>query len=286
MPHFNSPLGKGESDSVHLKDMSPRRPGLLASLSLLLAAPGIALGQASPPGREVIPDLPSRPPQLTQEAPPLLFSCQRRLLWKGQEIPCDSPLYRDAENLRPILSPVPQAETQLDAYQRTRREVRRLAYVGGAGLLLVVSSFIVPGWINSSQTQNSVRYGLLGVGSFIAFSSFFYGLGSLDGNEVKLANAIDSYNAAAPQGTIEWLGEKPGSLTRPTLLTAGGIAAVLIGAVLPKGSPQERGKRTLKYALIGGGLLTAIGGASYSLGFAMNDDFQGMRPQLAMNFHF
>jgi hypothetical protein len=221
--------------------MRPNRPAaVLLSLCLVLAAPGLARGQTRPSQaktpRAGIPKQPSTPPQLAPETPTAEFTCQRRMLWQGKSLPCDSDLFRDGENLRPILSAVPEAEAKLDEYQRARTGVRKLTYVGATGMALLAGSFVAPGLFNDRRVGDRVGLAMLGTGVLVTAGSLFYSLGAL----------------------------QPGGSRTGTQLVLTGLGMTLAGLLLPAEAGGTR--NPLRTMLLGGGVLVTTGSAFYGLG--------------------
>jgi hypothetical protein len=162
-----------------------------------LVAPFAQAAQPAP-----IPSRPVAPPALSHKAPPEVFSCQRFYVWKGRQLECDSQLARDGENLRPILSDVPAAEAELNSYQRTRRQVRILAYTSTFGLAMIVAGYFIAQSVGGTQGV-TVRNVVMGGGAALSAGSIFFGLGLLKANEARLGKAVSIYNHARPDTPIE-----------------------------------------------------------------------------------
>lgn len=157
-----------------------------------------------------IPSQPSAPPT-TGKAPVSgeLFRCQRTFVHQGKILGCDSNLRLDAERLRPFLSKVPAAEAELDAYQSNRRSLRKLAYIGTAGLgITLLGLFISSQFYQGTQnklTSQGVAFRnittLTGLG--IAAGSLIYGFSLISRNEKLLGHSVSLYNEAFPNDRIE-----------------------------------------------------------------------------------
>lgn len=149
------------------------------------------------------PQEPSAPPPLARQIPSQVFAmCQRQFLYQGRYLPVDSKLARDAENLRSVLSDVPPALTKLDQYQKNRRTVRTLAYIGTAGLALATVGYIF-GRDIAGDDSIRIRNLMLGGGLLVAGGSLFVGLTVLRTNERNLGQAAELYNQANPTTPIE-----------------------------------------------------------------------------------
>src|SRR4051812_29991991 len=146
--------------------MIPNRRTVSLLLSMSLALPsGLARGEvvpspvpspqnsatgvvAPPPAQRAksryrleeneIPKRPTAPPKLGRDVPTQSFRCQRAYVYRGHEFNCDSNVHQDAEHLRPIVKDVPEALNELNLYQKNKRSIRVLAYVGTIGLLVII----------------------------------------------------------------------------------------------------------------------------------------------------
>jgi len=187
--------------------MKPLR--LTAALTLLTftLTPAISFGAVD----SDIPQAPSIPTQFKLQAPDSkLFHCERSYTYEGKTLICDSSLRQDGEGLRPVLKNTPQATTELDQYQSTRREIKTTAYVASAGILVALISLLVAKSVSSdtsnpdaSDNAGNIRKFGVGGGLAIAVTSFIYGFTSLRANESRLDHAVQFYNSANPQKPIE-----------------------------------------------------------------------------------
>jgi hypothetical protein len=141
-----------------------------------------------------IPHQPSAPPQLFERTAPNTFRCQRFYLYQGKTLGCDSGLHADAEKLRPILSMVPEALADLNDYQSTQHRLSNTAYVGSAGLLILLAGFLGGG-------GNGKKIMYIG-GASMFLGSLIYGFTEMRANEGKLGDAVDAYNLARPNDPI------------------------------------------------------------------------------------
>jgi hypothetical protein len=148
-----------------------------------------------------IPSRTTAPPKLGVEAPRDQFKCERLFIYRGKELNCDSNVRQDAERLRPILQAVPEAVEELNIYQKNRRSLRGLAYVGTAGFLIAVASMFIPHDPNAEVI--SARQAVLVSGAAIAGGSLFYGLSLIRTNEAHLGAAVEIYNKGNPKDPIE-----------------------------------------------------------------------------------
>ncbi len=154
--------------------------------------------------RQGIPTVPSAPPSLTPMKPTNVIRCQRRFIYRGKQLDCDSNLERDAERLRPIFQSVPEAIAELDQYQKTRDQVRNLGYAGGLGLGMVLSGFIFSRATTNEQTARDWRTMGIGGGLIVLGITLATGLIALGAASDHLGNAVKQYNQAKPADPIEF----------------------------------------------------------------------------------
>lgn len=184
----------------------------LLILGLYVLTGSVALSAEKTKGKDPILDLPkapSSPPVFERPKEIKAFRCERKVIYRGQELPCDSNVSKDGENLRPILTQVPAAVAELDEYQGNRKNVRAAAYVGTAGLAIGLIGIIV---MSSLTHEDSGRLTLDGVavrnilvfGGFgLAAGSAIHAFGSLQSNEEHFYKAVDLYNNARPNDAIQ-----------------------------------------------------------------------------------
>ncbi|MEK6705567.1 MAG: hypothetical protein AABZ06_07245 [Bdellovibrionota bacterium] len=141
-----------------------------------------------------IPKEPTVPAQLPAPVTMDIFTCERRFLYHGKELNCDSNVRQDGERLRPIISSVPDAVAELDAYQRNKQRIRIAAYAGTLGLATAIGGFFI-------YKQESHPLVIAGAG--VATGSLIYGLTTLRHNETHLINAVNIYNNHHPGDVIE-----------------------------------------------------------------------------------
>ncbi len=142
-----------------------------------------------------VPNTPSAPPSLFKRAAPESFRCQRFYSYDGKLIGCDSNVRPDGEGLRPYLSDVPAANTELNIYQRNRATLRNTAYFGTLGLVVAIAGAVVGGGAGKQVM-------ILSGGSILA-GSFLYGFTSMRANESHLNEAVRLHNLAKPDKPIE-----------------------------------------------------------------------------------
>lgn len=154
-----------------------------------------------------VPTTPSAPPQLRPRGPADIYRCQRFFTYEGKVYGCDSDIGQDAERLRPLLEPVPEAIAELDSYQGNRARIRTAAYVGTSGLLMMAAGILVSSRFmengKATDTSDLIRsIGLIG-GTGVMAGSFIYALSYGRENERHLGRAIELYNTARPNKPIE-----------------------------------------------------------------------------------
>ncbi len=149
------------------------------------------------------PSIPSTPPSLVRIPPKKkVFSCQRQYVYQGKLLECDSNLNLDGENLRPILTEVPEALSELNLYQKNRRSTHKLAYISTVGLAMVGLGF----WLSNQYEGNKgivIRNLLVIPGIAIGGGSLVYGFVLLNTNEHHLHKAVELYNDARPHKRID-----------------------------------------------------------------------------------
>lgn len=183
---------------------------VLPIITALLAssfAPALVLSKhamaAEPPISEYqgIPTSPSVPTLRTQKRTMNILKCERQFLYRGKRFECDSHLEADAERLRPVLAQVPAALAQLNEYQKIRKDVKKLAYAGGLGFLLIIGGSLA----GSASGTFASDARTIGVGGGIAIlaTTLITGLASLQASENRLDRAVEIYNRERPQDPIE-----------------------------------------------------------------------------------
>ena len=221
---------------------------------------------------EALPQKPTAPPLMQKRTFLDTFACDRKALYKGKSIGCDSVIRRDSENLRSILLKKPVALAELDAYQDGRRNRYLPAYIGTAGIAIAGI-----GWIIGHQFEGSqgiaIRNSIAALGLATTASSTFYGLGYLRGNESHLSNAVVLYNRGntsdpiEPQFTLDDYEQNRdfmSALWVTSLAGAGGAAAAyVLGRKIsgPSGS-------TFFDIVTAAGVVLTLTSASYALGIS------------------
>ena len=192
----------------------PSRPlSALLALASVECFPGAAIAaDKGLPDKNVevqkVPTTPSAPPQLRPRGPSDIYRCQRYFIYDGKVYGCDSNIGQDAERLRPLLEPVPEAIAELDQYQANRARIRTAAYVGTSGLLLMIlGNFVSTRFYDSNNaptdTSNLIRSAALIGGAGVMAGSFVYALSYGRENEKHLGRAVELYNTVRPNKSIE-----------------------------------------------------------------------------------
>lgn len=180
----------------------------ILGIGFVLSSTVVASPSNSPnttdPATEV-PQNPSAPQQLTPnfEIPPF-DGCHREFSVRGVKKAADSYYRRDCENLRPLLSRDPASLFELNAYQETRREVTKAAYIGTAGLAILIGGVFGSQFItNHDEAKNAVRLiGLLG-GTGLILGGATYAYITLSHNEARIHSAVQHYNQSYPESKIQ-----------------------------------------------------------------------------------
>ncbi|OFZ19872.1 MAG: hypothetical protein A2X94_14520 [Bdellovibrionales bacterium GWB1_55_8] len=209
--------------SMRLKKLS--RLLVILCLSAFLAALSgtpTVMAQVSPRKKSTTPPIPAKPSAPAPFAPPRPvepFRCERYVLYRGQQIPCDSIVRQDAERLRPIIEDVPAAVLELNKYQKNRRDIRKAAYFGTAGIVLATAAFFISqqyhdsaselqqqGDTSGAQAQSSksdIFKALTWGGLALTGGTIVFGISLLRTNELHLGNAVREFNDARPETPIE-----------------------------------------------------------------------------------
>lgn len=140
---------------------------------------------------------PSAPPSLFTKPAPNTFQCLRMYTYQGKTYSCDSNLRSDGEKLRPMLEESPEAANLLDKYQASQQSLKTTAYVGTAGLILLIAGAV------SGSPNAFLRGSLLFGGLIVMEESFRYGYLERQRNEAVLGDAVQTYNRANPDKTIQ-----------------------------------------------------------------------------------
>jgi hypothetical protein len=150
-----------------------------------------------------VPDKPFAPPTLRRPEMKDAFHCERTFLYKGRTYGCDSYVQRDAERLRIFVSDVPEATSEIDTYQRNRKNVRTAAYVGSVGILIAIAGILVGPLITSSDVGRSdIRTVSTYLGGGITLGSIAFGFVTLNNNESHVDRAVALHNEAHPKTPI------------------------------------------------------------------------------------
>lgn len=151
-----------------------------------------------------IPKKPSAPVPLYQISPGNVPHCERYYLYQGKKMECDSNLGNDGEHLRPYMKDVPQALAELDTYQDNLKKLKMAAYLGSAGMLIMVAGILIshPPIDDTSGALKTGGWVMLG-GFGLAANSLIYGFSLMKTNEAHLGNAVNYYNSAHPDRPIE-----------------------------------------------------------------------------------
>jgi hypothetical protein len=151
-----------------------------------------------------IPKKPSQPPQLSPRIGKTVPQCERYFLYQGNRMECDSYLGGDAERLRPLMSDVPSALSELDMYQANLKKMKLAAYIGTAGILVIIAGIVISRPIVDPSSGALKPGGYVALSGFgISLNSLIYGLSIKKTNEGHLGNAVEYFNAAHPDRPIE-----------------------------------------------------------------------------------
>lgn len=149
-----------------------------------------------------IPKQTTAPPSLSRRAPENQIFCQRKYSYRGKLLPCDSIVYRDGEQLRPILNAIPEAIGELNIYQENRRSLNKYAYTTTIGLALILAGQFTKN-LTGSMEGIAVRNIMWAIGIPLTVGSVGFAFHLLNTNEEHLGNAVHLYNTAHPKDPIE-----------------------------------------------------------------------------------
>lgn len=145
---------------------------------------------------------PSAPPRVAPVSKVTPFGCKREYLYQGDTFSVDSIHRQDGEGLRPLLTPVPQALQELEAYQQNRRSFQQAAYVGTAGIGMILLGSLAKN-LASSPTGDTLQQVGLWSGVAMILGGLTYSFVILSNNEAHLGLAVRNFNAERPNQPIE-----------------------------------------------------------------------------------
>lgn len=146
----------------------------------------------------------STPAEVNRRSAESPFKCPRSFVYQGKHISCDSNVRKDAEGLRPILNSVPDAVSELNIYQKNRRDVQTAAYVGSLGLIIVLAGLILSSTFDPQDPQRITVRNYAGFGGLgLTIGSAIYGFSVINANEAHLDKAVQNFNQARPHSPIE-----------------------------------------------------------------------------------
>jgi hypothetical protein len=152
-----------------------------------------------------IPETPSAPPTLFRRIPSEAFRCQRAFTYDGKTYGCDSNIRADGEGLRPFFKDIPEANIELNNYQRRKIALQNTAYFGTLGIAMVIAGFLWPNNINPNTgavSQPLIRSLLIWGGAGVFAGSLAYGFTANRTNEDNLVEALKTHNDAKPDHPI------------------------------------------------------------------------------------
>ncbi len=128
--------------------------------------------------------------------------CRRDYTYQGKTLQADSYYRRDCENLRPLLTHVPDAVAELNSYQDGRRRLDSTVYIASVGIAMLVVGLFSSSFFEG-ETENMIRrVGILG-GLTLAGGTAAYAFIRLRANESHIGSAVEKYNQAYPEKKIE-----------------------------------------------------------------------------------
>lgn len=127
------------------------------------------------------------------------LGCKRLFLYQGVLQSVDSFQKRDGEKLRPYFAEIPEAQNSLNRYQSNRSRVKNAAYVGTAGIALILVSIL----FEEDFTDVDFRDALFFSGVGLTVGGFGYSFITLSQNEKNLERAVDFHNKKNPEKKIE-----------------------------------------------------------------------------------
>ncbi|MGE0614518.1 MAG: hypothetical protein AB7P04_02670 [Bacteriovoracia bacterium] len=149
-----------------------------------------------------VPQETMKPGQIGKEVKVAAFGCKREFVHQEKTYPIDSFHKQDGERLRPVIQEVPSAVAQLNAYQRNRRAATTANYVGTIGIGVALVGLIL-GRQLSGDTAVVVRNISVLSGLAMTSGSLIYRFTILRSNENHLTQAVQNYNSARPNDSIQ-----------------------------------------------------------------------------------
>jgi len=150
-----------------------------------------------------IPRKPEAPLDLRTRRAPLIPHCERYFTHDGKKLECDSQQGLDAGRLRMIVHEVPESVAELDAYYRTQKNIRYVAYVGTLGIVSVILGSIMSNPIAASSSGGLKPSGYLTIiGASLVTGAFIYGFGMSRTSEAHVGKAVEYYNKKYPDRPI------------------------------------------------------------------------------------
>jgi hypothetical protein len=183
--------------------MTKFRPFLAMLLTLSLATSQVFAASSYEHELRQIPTHPNEPTRLDRKSPEEIPHCERFFVYRGKRLECDSNSGHDADRLRPILKEVPDAIAELDTYQENQDRIKVAAYLGTAGVLIILAGILIsrPPFHPKTGEIQPGGWGVIG-GAGLAVGSFVYALGMVKTNESHIGTAIENYNKERPTDPV------------------------------------------------------------------------------------
>ena len=146
---------------------------------------------------------PEAPPELGQKQRVTPLGCKRTFQLGDSPLRLDPYHAQNADNLRPLLAPYPEAVSYLDRYQANLRKANISAYTGTVGILSIIAAFVISGNMDSNpDLASTLKWSLLASGLGITVGSFVITFAVLQHNHGNLERAAQIYNQAHPNSPI------------------------------------------------------------------------------------
>lgn len=129
------------------------------------------------------------------------FGCERKFSCAGNDFHADSNHRIDGEMLRDYLKQYPEAISELNAYQATRRTIRVASYIGTLGVLIALGGLIASTQLTGSE-QIVIRNVFTATGLGLTLASTAATFLVLNINEARLDRAVSIYNRGNPDRQI------------------------------------------------------------------------------------
>jgi hypothetical protein len=169
----------------------------------VIAIPAPLSLAAQAPSQSPSTGTPTAPVTISRKISKPNYPCYREYLYRGESIGCDSTLGPDGEGLRPVVKQVPESVALLDQYQKDRRNLKNLAYVGSAGLVTLLLTQYAVSRITDASARTLVQTLGTATGAGLLAGGLVWGLVVVYRSDGRLEEITRIYNAKRPDDPIQ-----------------------------------------------------------------------------------